>query len=136
MTDKPPRAKTGAATYEVGNCKPPKHTQFKVGNNANPGGKTSAQRKMEIANAEKATLIRGRLLDAVIDASEAGGARTMELIEAAMLKLLADSENRGLGTPKQTVDNTSSDGSMTPINKIELVAKPIIDIPGDDNTSD
>jgi hypothetical protein len=134
MTDKPPVPKDGNS--EVGYKRPPKHSQFVVGSNPNPQGKTSAQRKMEIANAEKATRIRGRLLDAVMDASDAGGSKTMELIEAAMLKLLADSENRGLGTPKQTVDNTSSDGTMTPISKIELIAKPIVDIPGDDDTSD
>ena len=133
MTDKPPVPKDGNS--EVGYKRPPKHSQFVVGSNPNPQGKTSAQRKMEIANAEKATRIRGTLLDAVIKATENGNV-SLDLIEAAMLKLLTDSENRGLGTPKQTVDNTSSDGSMTPVNKIELVAKPIIDIPGDDNTSD
>ena len=133
MTDKPPVPKDGNS--EVGYKRPPKHSQFVVGSNPNPQGKTSAQRKMEIANAEKATRIRGTLLDAVIEATENGNV-SLDLIEAAMLKLLTDSENRGLGTPKQTVDNTSSDGSMTPVNKIELVAKPIIDIPGDDNTSD
>lgn len=37
-----------------------------------------------------------------------------QFVEAAMLKLLKDSEDRGLGAPTQKVDNTSSDGSMTP----------------------
>ena len=110
---------------EVGHGKPPKHTQF-----GQPGGnipgKTSAQRKAEIANAEKATKIRGKLLNA-IDAAAGDGeltdadTRALKLIEAAVLKLIKDSEDRGLGTPQQsvTVDNTSSDGTMSPPSDIE-----------------
>ena len=56
---------TGKRTYEVGKGKPPKEHQFKPGDVGNPGGKTSEQRKLEIANAERATRIRGRFLEAL-----------------------------------------------------------------------
>ena len=108
---------------EVGYKKPPVETQFGAGQKANPQGKTSEQRKAEIANAEKATLLRGRMLDAVIEATSHGDAVTLDYIEAGVLKLLKDVEDRAHGTPKQSVDNTSSDGSMTPTKIIrELVA--------------
>lgn len=42
------------------------------------------------------------------------------LVEAAMLKLLKDSEDRGLGAPVQAI--TNPDGSLTKPTRIELVA--------------
>ena len=104
----------GKAEYEVGKGKPPKHTRFKPGQVANPGGKTSEQKKLEMRNAEAAMRIRERIL-------RAAEARLVELsteevlnefVDAAMLKLLKDSEDRGLGAPVQP--HTSPDGSMTP----------------------
>jgi hypothetical protein len=93
-------------SYEVGHGKPPRNRRFGEPEGNLPG-RTSEQRKAEIANAEKATII----LDA---------ASRMDHINAAMLKLLTDSETRGLGAPTQHVDNTSSDGSMTPRPASEL----------------
>jgi hypothetical protein len=87
----------------TGYCDPPKEHQFKPGQAANPGGKTSAQRKLEVENAEKATRIHGALLDQIVGIIEAGG--KLEL-EAQVLKLVKDAQDRGLGAPKQTVDNT------------------------------
>jgi len=87
---------------KVGYKKPPKNRQFGQPG-GNPSGATSKQRRREIKNAELATAIRGKMLDAVMsrvgDEDEA-----FEMVEAAMLKLLVDSENRGLGAPKQTVE--------------------------------
>lgn len=109
----------GDEEYRVGPGRPPLHTRFGAGSAANPQGKTSAQKKAEMANAEKAMQIRGMMLDAVVrklsqsDLSEdERDARAIEMVEAAMLKLLKDSEDRGLGSPVQPI--TSPDGSMTP----------------------
>ena len=104
-TDKP---------YEVGKGKPPKHSQFKPGQIANPGGKSSEQATLERRNAEAAMRIRARALHAVeAKLSESSTDEAIALlVEAAMLKLLKDSEDRGLGAPVQDV--RSSDGSMTP----------------------
>jgi hypothetical protein len=113
----------GKADYEVGKGKPPKHTQIKPGEVRNPGGKTSTQKRMEMANAEAAMRIRARALRAVeakLEESDTDAAIEL-LVEAAMLKLLKDSEDRGLGAPIQ--DIRSGDGSMTQKPTIiELVA--------------
>ena len=114
-TDKP---------YEVGKGKPPKHSQFKPGQVANPGGKSSEQATLERRNAEAAMRIRARALHAVeAKLSESSTDEAIALlVEAAMLKLLKDSEDRGLGAPVQDV--RSGDGSMTPRSGIDLSKAP------------
>jgi hypothetical protein len=101
---------------EVGYKKPPKHTQFGA-ENGNPQGRTSAQRKMEIENAERATRIRGRFLEA-LEALMNEHPEKDKLIEerltSEVLRLIKESEDRGLGTARQSVDHTSSDGTMSP----------------------
>ena len=104
---------TGSKDYEVGKGKPPIHSRFKPGQVANPGGKTSEQKRLEMANAEAAMRIRARLLHATeAKLNELDTDAAMEVIEAAMLKLLKDSEDRGLGAPVQAV--TNPDGSLRP----------------------
>jgi len=109
--------------YEVGKGKPPKQHQFKKGEVRNPGGKSSEQATLERRNAEAAMRIRARIL-------QAAEARLVELsteeivaeyVEPAMLKLLKDSEDRGLGAPVQPM--TSPDGSMTPVFVIRDMTK-------------
>lgn len=96
--------------------KPPVHSQFKKGVASNPGGKTSEQRKAEIRNAELATKIRTRLLEAVNATlqDDTSTDNAIARIEANILKLIKDSEDRGLGQPKAAIDLTSEDGTMTP----------------------
>jgi hypothetical protein len=107
---------------KVGFKNPPKNRQFGQPE-GNPNGKTSKQKIMEMANAEKATLVRGRLLDAVIEATEAGDTASLQFIEAGVLKLLKDAEDRGLGTAVQSINVESPDGTMTPKpTKIEFVS--------------
>jgi hypothetical protein len=112
-TDKP---------YEVGKGKPPKHGQIKPGEVRNPGGKSSEQATLERRNAEAAMRIRARLLRATeAKLNELSTDEAMTLIEAAMLKLLKDSEDRGLGAPVQAVDHSSKDGTMTPRDTSDAV---------------
>lgn len=105
---------TGKQDYEVGKGKPPKHTRFGAGNRANPQGKTSEARRLEIVNAQLAMEIRNRALRAVqAKLVESSTEEAIDLlVEAAMLKLLKDSEDRGLGAPVQAV--TNPDGSLRP----------------------
>ena len=105
---------TGKKNYEVGKCKPPKEHQFKKGQVANPGGKTKEQKRLEMENAKAAMRIRAKLLKATEKKLKGMNADDVveELVEAAMLKLLKDSEDRGLGAPVQA--HTSPDGSMSP----------------------
>lgn len=109
--------------YKVGKGKPPKHTQFGQPN-GNPTGKTSEQKRLEMLNAEAAMRIRARALKAVeakLNECDTDSAIDM-LVEAAMLKLLKDSEDRGLGAPVQP--HTSPDGSMSPKPSIDLSKAP------------
>lgn len=113
--------------YKVGKGKPPKHTQFGQPN-GNPTGKTSEQKRLEMLNAEAAMRIRARALKAVeakLVECDTDSAIEM-LVEAAMLKLLKDSEDRGLGAPVQP--HTSPDGSISPTQIIIKAA----DEKGDD----
>ena len=100
--------------YEVGRGKPPKHTRFKAGDVNNPRGKTSEQKRLELANAEAAMRIRERILRAAeAKLVECGTDDVLsQFVEAAMLKLLKDSEDRGLGAPVQPLSNP--DGSLRP----------------------
>lgn len=108
---------------EVGYKNPPKENQFKPGESGNPGGKTPEQKALEIANAEAATRLHQKMLAALErQLEDADDLDTIKSINANILKLTKDAQDRGLGAPVQLVDNTSSDGSMTP-NRVELVAK-------------
>lgn len=102
----------GTGDYEVGKGKPPKHSRFQKGQSGNPKGKTSETKRLEMKNAEAAMRIRERIL-------RAAEARLVELsteevleefVEAAMLKLIKDSEDRGLGAPVQAINNP--DGNL------------------------
>lgn len=86
---------------------------FKKGQTGNPGGKTREQIAIERRNADAAMRIREKLLAAAEKKlSTLDDDAALEFVEAAMLKLLKDAEDRGLGSPTQ--DHTSSDGSMSP----------------------
>jgi hypothetical protein len=114
---------------EIGYKKPPKNRQFGQPG-GNPQGATSAQRQMEIENAERATRIRQRALKAVeAKLSECSTDDAIALlVEAAMLKLIKDTEDRGLGTPKASLDLSSEDGTMSPKpTLIEFIAPKVAD---------
>lgn len=106
-----------------GNPNPSPATRFKKGDIANPKGKTSEQKRLEMStaeaalrNAEAAIRIRERILRAAeARMNELSTEEVLsEFVEAAMLKLLTDSETRGLGAPVQPVDHTSKGESLNP----------------------
>lgn len=91
-----------------GNPNPSPETRFQPGVATNPGGKTSEQRQREIANAERATRIRERLLKALEKQIAAlDDNASADRITTEVLKMLKDSEDRGLGAPKQEMDVTN-----------------------------
>lgn len=95
---------------------PNKSSQWKPGQSGNPGGKTSEHRKAEVRAAELAAIARLELVDAfhrLITGKETAEDR-VALMNSDALRLLKDSEDRGFGSPQQHIDQTSSDGSMTP----------------------
>ena len=109
------------ASYAVGKGTPPQNRRFGQPEGNQPG-KTSEQKRLEMQNAEAAMRIRARALHAVeAKLNECSAEQAIEmLVEAAMLKLLKDSEDRGLGAPVQAI--TNPDGSLSKPTRIELVA--------------
>ena len=100
-------------------------TPFQKGSAPNPKGKTSEQRKMEVQNAETATRLRAMFLQAMearLNGLAADGpeAAVMALTNEA-LRLIKESEDRGLGTPVQSVDLSSKDLTMSPAAQTDAV---------------
>lgn len=96
-------------TYTVGKGKPPVNRRFGQPE-GNPNGKTSEQKRIEMRNAEAAMRIRERILSAVeAKLVECSTDDVLDkFVDAAMLKLLTDSETRGLGAPVQAIDHTTN----------------------------
>ena len=95
---------------------------FEKGCSGNPAGKTSAQRKAEIAAAEKAALVSEMLVNAVYETVKGADNETArEQIKGDVLTLLRNVQDRAHGSPKQQIDQTSSDGSMSPQNTSDAV---------------
>ena len=105
-----------------GNPNPSPETRFNVGERANPNGKTSEQRKLEIENAERATRIAGKLLAALDEATVDGA--PLDLIDPAVLKLIKDSQDRGLGTPKQSILHGNDPDSPMPAQQVTVYQLP------------
>lgn len=118
---------------------PPEEHKWKPGQSGNPGGKTSEQKRREMENAELATKARGRFLAALnkalgefdhdqLDAKAAG--KVLARMSPDVMRLLTDAENRGLGTPKQSVELggigggpiRTINGDMTPQEAAEAYA--------------
>ncbi len=76
----------------------------------NPGGKTSEQNRREMRNAEMATRMRERMLEAEIAKMEADPTYT-PVLAGDVLKLIKDSEDRGLGAPTNKTAFTDPDGN-------------------------
>jgi hypothetical protein len=115
---------------EVGYKKPPKHTRFGA-ENGNPQGRTSAQRKMEIANAERATRIRARMLEALEGLMNEHPEKEKivgELLKGDVLRLIKEAEDRGLGTPVQSINHESPNGTLTPQ---QIILRPATDANSD-----
>lgn len=113
------------AHINKGNPNPSPETRFGAPN-GNAPGKTSEQRAAEIKNAELATKIRTRFLNALHNVVEADtlDSQALERISGDILRLLRDAEDRGLGTPKTSVDISNPDGSLQrePIQAAVLAA--------------
>ena len=100
-----------------GNPNPSPATRFKKGQSGNPGGKSEGQRTAEIEAARISAELRLQALSSLQDAvgRDKISLTNLEMIlNPATLKLFKDSEDRAHGTPKQSVDHSSEDGTMTP----------------------
>lgn len=105
----------------MANPDPSPETRFKKGVSGNPGGKTGEQLKIDRESADLAAKIRHKMLSSLAGKLD-DGVDPLKFLDQTALKLFKDSEDRAHGTPKQQIDNTSSDGSMTPPKRIEMIA--------------
>lgn len=103
---------------------PPVEHQFKKGQSGNPGGRTSEQRKMEVANAEAATRIRAALLAKMAAHIDPITGTFTDEMNSELLKLIKDSEDRGLGTPTNKQAFTDSEGNDIPASLTLQVVRP------------
>lgn len=95
----------------MANPNPSPSTRFKPGQTPNPGGKSSEQKRIELENARLAMEARNKFLMALTSALDAPDVDILELMDAQALKLLKDSEDRGLGAPVQDVNMKMSLGN-------------------------
>jgi hypothetical protein len=93
----------------MANPNPSPETRFQPGNNANPGGKTSEHRRLEIEAAEMAARLRHAMLSAITEKMASGGS-VDDLLTSDALRLFKDSEDRAHGTPKQAVVHEGDEG--------------------------
>ena len=107
--------------------KDPRDTQFRKGVSGNPGGKSKAQRANELKAAEISAKMRLKALasmQAMFLDKELGPEDLDLLLSTGALNLFKQSEDRAHGTAKQSVDNISSDGSMTPTKITRVLVQP------------
>ena len=108
----------------MANKDPSPGTRFGAKNGNKPsGGKTSGQRMLEYEAALMSAEIRHAMLSGIKDKVDAGE-DVLEYLRSDALNLFKQSEDRAHGTPKQSVDNTSSDGTMTPTKIIRELVQP------------
>ena len=104
--------------------KDPSHeTRFKPGVSGNPSGRSSE----ELVAMNEAAKISANLRLAALSCLQGkvdAGEDLLEYLDANILNLFKQSEDRAHGTPKQYVDSTSSDGSMTPTKIIRELVTP------------
>ena len=106
-----------------GNPNPSHETRFKPGVSGNPSGRSSE----ELIAMNEAAKIAANLRLAALSCLQVkvdAGEDLLEYLDANILSLFKQSEDRAHGTPKQSVDNTSSDGSMTPTKIIRELVTP------------
>lgn len=95
-------------------------TQFKKGQSGNPGGFTPEQVEQRKANRDRAFDLESKMLDALHKDMTDNDAAILDHIRSDVLKLIHTAIERIDGKATQPIDNTSSDGSMSPV-AIKLV---------------
>ena len=98
----------------MANPNPSPETRFKPGQVANPLGKTSEHRRLEVEAAEMAAKLRHKLLSGMMEKIDAG-ASVDELLTGDALRLFKDSEDRAHGTPKSATEISGPDGAALPV---------------------
>ena len=87
---------------------------WKKGESGNAGGKTSAQRKAEVEASELAAIVSLKMVKAVHKAvkNEDDVDAVLNNIRGDVLTLLRNVQDRAHGSPKQTVDQTTTHNNV------------------------
>lgn len=103
-------------TAPRGNPNPSPETRFKAGDNANPQGKTSHQKRNEMRAAELASQMTVEMLEGYVGLMTVAESNGMKagMLSSDLMNLIKEAQSRAHGTPKASVDLTSEDGSMSP----------------------
>lgn len=120
----------------MANPNPSPSTRFGAenGNPINLAGKTAKQREDEYKASEISAALRLKALSVMQEKVDKGELDILDVIDANSLKLFKDSEDRAHGTPKQSMDVESPNGTMTPAPTSFVVQG--VDPDEDDNAND
>ena len=89
--------------------------KYKPGQSGNPGGINAETHRLIKDSAEKAARLQNLLIEGVLAKVElASPEQRDDLLRADINKIIGDALDRHLGKATQPIDNTSSDGTMTP----------------------
>jgi hypothetical protein len=106
-----------------GNPNPPHETRFKPGVSGNPSGRSSE----ELIAMNEAAKISANLRLAALSCLQGkvdAGEDLLEYLDANILNLFKQSEDRAHGTAKQSVDLESPQGTMTPTKIVRELVHP------------
>jgi hypothetical protein len=106
-----------------GNPDPSPETRFQPGQSGNPGGLTKELRAQIDANAAQAVRIRAAILAKMAALVDPESGLFMGDLGGDVLKLIKDSEDRGLGAPQQTVDVNQKQVAAEPMTAEQWAAK-------------
>lgn len=105
----------------MANPNPSPETRFAPGVSGNPGGFTPEQVAKRQANRDRAFALEEKMLGALEKDMTENESAILAHIRADVLRLIHTAIERVDGKPKQSVDVSSEDGSMTPPTTIQLV---------------
>lgn len=107
----------------MANPNPSPSTRFKPGQSGNPSGKSKEQVERETKASEIASIVTHMGLSRLQEKLENGEIDPVDILTGDILRFIKEAQDRAHGTPRQAVDHTSSDGSMTPKpTQVEFIA--------------
>ncbi len=100
----------------MANRNPNQATRFQKGQSGNPGGVPKERKKLLMEAADMAAQVQHRMLEATLAMLRENPEkeRALEFLTPDTRQLMKELLDRAEGTAKQSVDHTSSDGSLGP----------------------
>lgn len=102
----------------MANPNPSPETRFKPGQSGNPSGRSSEELKNLTEAARISSELKLKALSCLqerVSKDDLTADQALELLMSAdALRLFKEAEDRAHGTPRQSIDHMSGDGSMTP----------------------